>query len=63
MRWVTWEQVGVDPMACAWLISGFIDREAEFIFIPAGVRAPGNLGRLLRCAAAAAPSASANPAR
>jgi len=25
-------------MACAWLISGFIDREAEFIFIPAGQR-------------------------
>jgi hypothetical protein len=25
-------------MACAWLISRFIDREAEFIFIPAGQR-------------------------
>jgi hypothetical protein len=36
MRWVTWEQVGVDRMACAWLICGFIDREAEFIFVPAG---------------------------
>jgi hypothetical protein len=36
MRWVTWEQVGVDRMACAWLIRGFIDREAEFIFVPAG---------------------------
>jgi len=38
MRWVTWEEVGVDRMACAWLISRFIDREAEFIFIPAGQR-------------------------
>jgi hypothetical protein len=38
MRWVTWEEVGVDRMACAWLIRGFIDREAEFIFIPAGQR-------------------------
>jgi len=36
MQWVTWEQVGVDRMACAWLICGFIDREAEFIFVPAG---------------------------
>ncbi len=36
MRWVTWEQVGVDRMACAWLICGFIDKEAEFVFVPAG---------------------------
>jgi len=36
MRWVTWEQVGVDRMACAWLIRRFVDHEAEFVFIPAG---------------------------
>jgi hypothetical protein len=36
MRWVTWEQVGVDRMACAWLIRRFIDQEAEFSFVPAG---------------------------
>jgi len=36
MRWVTWEQVGVDRMACAWLIQRFIDQEAKFLFVPAG---------------------------
>ena len=36
MKWVTWEQVGVDRMACAWLITTYIDRDAEFLFIPAG---------------------------
>lgn len=38
MRWVTWENVGVDRMACAWLIRRFIDSEAEFRFVPAGQR-------------------------
>ena len=36
MKWVTWEQVGVDRMACAWLITKYIDRDAEFLFVPAG---------------------------
>jgi hypothetical protein len=36
MKWVTWEYIGVDRMACAWLIKRFIDPNAEFIFIPAG---------------------------
>lgn len=36
MKWVTWEHVMVDRMACAWLIRRFIDPEAEFLFIPAG---------------------------
>jgi hypothetical protein len=36
MKWVTWENVGVDRMGCAWLIRRFIDPEAEFLFIPAG---------------------------
>jgi hypothetical protein len=38
MRWVTWEQVAVDRMACAWLIRRFIDAEAEFLFVPPGSR-------------------------
>ncbi len=38
MRWVTWERVAVDRMACAWLIRRFIDAEAEFLFVPAGYR-------------------------
>ena len=36
MKWVTWENVAVDRMACAWLIRRFIDPQAEITFIPAG---------------------------
>ena len=39
MKWVTWEQVGVDRMACAWLITKYIDPQAEFHFVPAGDKA------------------------
>jgi hypothetical protein len=34
MRWVTWRNVGVDRMACAWLIRREIDPKAEFLFVP-----------------------------
>ena len=40
MRWVTWENVGVDRMGCAWLIRKHIDSEAEFLFIPHGGELP-----------------------
>ena len=36
MKWLTWENVGVDRMACAWLIQRFIDPLANFQFVPAG---------------------------
>jgi hypothetical protein len=36
MKWVTWERVAVDRMACAWLIRRSIDADAEFVFIPVG---------------------------
>lgn len=36
MKWVTWENIGVDRMGCAWLILRFIDPAAEFRFIPVG---------------------------
>lgn len=36
MKWVTWENVGVDRMACSWLIKKWIDSEAEFLFVPNG---------------------------
>jgi hypothetical protein len=36
VKWGTWENVGVDRMACAWLIRKQIDPQAEFVFIPAG---------------------------
>ena len=37
MKWVTWERVGVDRMACAWLITKYLDPDAEFLFVPTGV--------------------------
>lgn len=36
MRWVTWAGVGIDRMACAWLIRTRIDSDAQFLFIPEG---------------------------
>jgi hypothetical protein len=36
MQWVTWERVGIDRMACAWLIRRQIDPSAQFLFIPEG---------------------------
>jgi hypothetical protein len=36
MKWVTWENIGVDRMASAWLIRRSIDPQAEFMFIHAG---------------------------
>ncbi len=35
MKWITREHVKVDRVACPWLIRKFIDREAEFYFVPA----------------------------
>ncbi|VVB91654.1 Chromate resistance exported protein [uncultured archaeon] len=34
MKWVTREKAKVDRIACPWLITNFIDKEAEFIFVP-----------------------------
>jgi hypothetical protein len=36
MRWITRERPKIDRVACPWLISRFIDTEAEFIFVPPG---------------------------
>ncbi len=36
MKWVTRSHVHVDRVACPWLISRFIDSDAEFIFVPKG---------------------------
>ncbi|HEX2916009.1 MAG TPA: chromate resistance protein ChrB domain-containing protein [Chloroflexia bacterium] len=38
MRWVTWEEVGIDRMACAWLILKYIDLQAAFEFVPVGAK-------------------------
>lgn len=34
MKWVTRSHVHVDRVACPWLISRFIDSQAEFLFVP-----------------------------
>ena len=34
MKWVTRSHVHVDRVACPWLITRFIDNEAEFLFVP-----------------------------
>ena len=36
MKWVTWKNIGVDRMACIWLIRRWIDPAAEFYFLPVG---------------------------
>ena len=36
MKWVTRAHVHVDRVACPWLITRFIDNEAEFLFVPKG---------------------------
>ena len=41
MNWMTWENVGVDRIACAWLIKRFIDSKAEFVFIKKGTDIKG----------------------
>ena len=35
MKWVTRERPKIDRVACPWLIERFIDRDAEFLFVPA----------------------------
>lgn len=35
MRWITREHPRVDRVACPWLIERFVDRDAEFLYVPA----------------------------
>jgi hypothetical protein len=35
MKWITRERVKVDRVACPWLIRKFVDKQAEFFFVPA----------------------------
>ena len=35
MKWITRERPKIDRIACPWLIKRFIDREPEFLFVPA----------------------------
>src|SRR5258708_32285770 len=34
MKWITREHVKVDRVACPWLITKFIDKDAVFLFVP-----------------------------
>jgi hypothetical protein len=40
MKWVTWENVGIDRIGCAWLILREIDPKARFLFVPRGGQFP-----------------------
>jgi len=34
MKWITRERPKIDRIACPWLIERFIDKEAEFLYVP-----------------------------
>jgi hypothetical protein len=34
MKWITRERPKIDRIACPWLIKRFIDKDAEFIYVP-----------------------------
>ena len=35
MKWITRERPKIDRIACPWLITRFIDSEADFLYVPA----------------------------
>ena len=35
MKWITRDHAKVDRIACPWLIKNFVDKDAEFLFVPA----------------------------
>ena len=35
MKWVTRERPKIDRIACPWLVARFIDKDAEFLYVPA----------------------------
>lgn len=34
MKWITRERPKIDRIACPWLIKNFVDRDAEFFYVP-----------------------------
>jgi hypothetical protein len=36
MKWITRERPKIDRIACPWLIARFIDKQPEFLYVPAG---------------------------
>jgi hypothetical protein len=41
MKWITRWNANVDRIACPWLIKRFIDKDAEFLFVPKDEVMPG----------------------
>ena len=35
MKWITREKPKIDRIACPWLIKNFVDKDAEFLYVPA----------------------------
>ena len=48
MQWITRERPKIDRIACPWLIARFIDKEPEFLYVPAGdvLRMAGETGAI-----------------
>jgi len=46
MKWITRERPKIDRIACPWLITRFIDKQPEFLFVPAAdvMRVAGETG-------------------
>lgn len=36
MKWITRERPKIDRIACPWLITRFVDQDAEFLYVPSG---------------------------
>ena len=34
MKWITREKPKIDRIACPWLLKNFVDKDAEFIYVP-----------------------------
>lgn len=34
MKWITRERPKIDRVACPWLIKNFVDKDAEFLYVP-----------------------------
>ncbi len=34
MKWITRERPKIDRVACPWLVARFIDKDAEFLYVP-----------------------------
>jgi len=46
MKWITRERPKIDRIACPWLIQRFIDKDAEFLYVPSAdvLRVAGETG-------------------